>query len=548
MKTARVKPSSERAIRGGFRLRRGVALALLVILGITAAFATGCDRRGDRPRVLVIGLDGATFDVIDPLLEEGVLPNLAALIDRGSSATLQTIFPVMSPPAWTSAVTGVNPGKHNIFDFFHLSKTGPGALLTSSLDRRAHPLWKVLNDEGYKTGVMNIPMTFPPDKVDGFFISGFPFGQATSGFTYPVSLEAELIEDAASIGLDRYPLDPFGESIQPGREGVLLAHFKATFEAHKTAAKRLLREEDWDLFWVVFTGTDKVQHFYWKFADEKHPDYTRTKGALFGSAIRDFWIRVDGAVGEFLEIAGPETDVIVMSDHGFGPIYSELRVSNWLNEEGFGPGADGTTEMSAFSPGPFGGLVRVNQRGRDYQGRVEPGEDSDRVKQAVRERLAGIVDPVTGAPMIERVFTREEVYSGPYTKNAPDILFLEAPTYFIGRGDVGDATGIVGPPSYSFSAYHRPDGIILAAGPHFPPSAGRPELSILDVTPTIYWLFDVEQPVDIDGAVRSELVGPEALAARPPVVGDLEIVIPPYEVRDGADAVRERLETLGYVQ
>ena len=547
--TARVRVPGRRPGPGaGPPAGAGVVRSFLVLLLAALVVLSGCGGRGGRPRVLVIGLDGGSFGVIDPLLAEGVLPNLAALMGRGSSATLETIFPVVSPPAWTSATTGVNPGRHNIFDFFHLSRTGPNALLTSSLDRRAHPVWRVLNEEGYRTGILNIPMTFPPDKVDGFFVAGFPYGQATSGFTYPPALEEELNRDARALGLPGFPLDPFGESIRPGREGALLAHFKATLEAHQTSAKRLMTEEKWDLFWVVFTGTDKVQHFFWKFADENHPEYNRTKGALFGKAIREFWIRIDEIVGEMVALAGPDTDVIVMSDHGFGPIYRELRMSRWLQSEGFVEDGDSGPRWEAFSPGPFGGLVRVNQKGRDYQGRIAPGAASDSVVSGVRHKLESLVDPATGARIVEKVFARDEIYSGPYVENAPDLLFLEAPTYFVGRGDGEQSPAVFGPPSYTFSGYHRPEGILIAAGPHFPARGERSRLSILDVTPTLYWLFGVDQPVDLDGSVPPDLVGGDALAKRPVVVSEREVTIPPWEADRDADAIREQLETLGYVQ
>ncbi len=508
----------------------------LFVAGLALIALGGCGGR-ERPRVLVIGLDGATFAVVDSLLASGSLQNLAALRDRGSCAVLETILPAISPPAWTSATTGVNPGQHNIFDFCHLSKTGPQALLTSALDRRARPVWSFLNEAGVHTGIMNIPLTFPPDRVDGFFISGFPFGSATSGFTYPKELEARLGE---------YPLDLFGESLPRGREEVLLAHFRHTLERHAEVAKRLMHEEEWDLFWVVFTGTDKVQHFYWKYADPEHPEYDAEDAARYGNAIRDMFVRVDAVIGELVAEAGEDADVIVLSDHGFGPIRRELRLMNWLRAEGFlaSDSTGATRSAEAFSPGPFGGLLRVNQAGRDWRGQVAPGNPSEAVRRRLLQRLDALVEPVSGARLVERAYTREELYTGPYVENAPDLVFMESPAMFVGRGSPGD-TAVFGPPSYTFSGYHRPDGILVAAGPRFRHQEPRTRASILDIAPTLYWLFDVDLPSDLDGEVLAALVQPDSLTKRPPRVGTAKAVIPPT---DQGAADREVLESLGYVR
>ncbi|MGH2570016.1 MAG: alkaline phosphatase family protein, partial [bacterium] len=428
-------------------------------------------------------------------------------------------------------------GKHNIFDFFRMPEGPTPPSLNSALDRRADPVWRVLNEAGLETGIMNIPMTFPPDSVDGFFISGFPYGKITSGIAFPREIEKKIAV---------YPLDPFGESLPPGQEGRLLSVLRQTFDRHAEIAKRLMKEEKWDLFWVVFTGTDKVQHFYWKFADPNHPAYDPLLAGEFGSAIRDFFVRADAVVGELVELAGPDTDVLVLSDHGFGPIYRELRLNTWLAAEGFlQVTEDGLARVDAMAPGPFDGLVCVNKSGRGFPGTL-PAERATDVRDDVRARLERLVDPETGGRVVEEIWAKEDVYDGPYLDNAPDLVFVAEPRYFVGREGTrpGEAWG---PPSYTFSGYHRRNGILLAAGPSFPPNPSRGEYSILDVAPTIYWLFDVDLPRDLDGRVPPGLVGEAALAARPPRIGDRRVVIDPEDAgRD--DGSREAIEALPYVR
>jgi predicted AlkP superfamily phosphohydrolase/phosphomutase len=515
------------------------ALALLA----ACLLAAGCGGR-QAPRVLVIGLDGATFEQMDALLDEGLLPNLAALRARGAGGVLESTVPSVSPPAWATAITGVNPGKHNIYDFYRMAVSSTSGILNTSRDRRAYPVWHFLNDAGFRTGIMNIPMTFPPDSVDGFFISGFPYGSKSTGYTFPKELEEEL---------QPYPLDPFGEGIVAGSEKPFLDQLVYTFERQSTEAKRLLAEEDWDLFWVVFTSIDKSQHFFWKFSDPEHPAYDAGLAEQFGPVIRDFYIRADRVVGEMLEIAGPQTNVIVLSDHGMGPVYRELRMWNWLRQRGFfrpDTTGGGRHWLEAYPPGPFADALRISIAGRDPGGQIPRGEASE-VRERLVTDLSSLVDPATGAKFVEKIFVREQLYDGPWVENAPDIVFLETRGGFSGRGTI--ETGVpqlplFGPPSYSFSAYHRPEGILIAAGPDFTVDSERRTYSILDIAPTIYWLFRMPQPVDLDGTVPAALVGEEALASRPVRTGEDHAVMGEEDAAEIPEGSREVLETLGYVQ
>jgi predicted AlkP superfamily phosphohydrolase/phosphomutase len=386
-------------------------------------------------------------------------------------------------------------------------------------------------------------MTFPPDSVDGFFISGFPYGSSTTGYTYPPELEEEL---------QPFPLDPFGEGIYPGAEEPFLRRLQETFERHSQEARRLLREKDWDLFWVVFTGIDKSQHFFWKFQDPEHPLYDEGLAERYGPVIRDFYIKADRVIGEMLEEVGPETNVIVMSDHGMGPVVREIRMWNWLREEGFFfPDTTGGQRhfLEAYPPGPFANQLRVSIAGRDPGGQIVRGEVKE-VRERLIAKLRKAVDPETGQPVAERVYRSDELYDGPYVDNGPDVVFLETYGMFAGRGTVETGppqTPLFGPVSYTFSGFHRPEGILLAAGPDIARDPERRTFSILDITPTIYWLFRTELPGDLDGTVPPELVGADALAARPVVMGEARAVVRPDEVTV-PEGSREVLETLGYVQ
>ncbi|PYK24434.1 MAG: phosphodiesterase, partial [Verrucomicrobia bacterium] len=153
------------------------------------------------PKVVVIGLDAATWTVIRPWMAEGKMPNLAKLMKAGVSGTLESILPPITPPAWTSFMTGKNPGKHGIFHFVETEHGGYAMNYANATSRRSPTVWKLLNNAGYSVGTMNIPFTYPPEPLNGFQISGMDTPSETSPFIHPPELREELVKHLGGIQL-----------------------------------------------------------------------------------------------------------------------------------------------------------------------------------------------------------------------------------------------------------------------------------------------------------------------------------------------------------
>lgn len=476
---------------------RGVWLAWLWFLGL--ACLVGCGGSAPAPRVVVIGLDGATWDLLDPWIEEGDLPNLEALCRRGAAGTLESVFPPMSPPAWSSAVTGRNVGQHGVFDFWVRPRNSATTVPATSRDRKAEAVWQILSRYGRKVGIINVPLTDPPDEVNGFMIAGFPHLDS-EGFTFPRDLEYRLGD---------YELDAFGEVLEEGREADLRDRLIRNLEARARATLLLMEEGEWDLFWVVFTGPDKMQHFFWRFLDPKHPYYDEEKADEFGTAIRDFWRRVDRVVGEIVSRLDEKTVVVVLSDHGFGPIYKEMRLREWLVGEGYIDWDRG--RVLTYYQGDFGGRVYLNVRGREPHGEVQPGRPYRVLRNEIADRLRVLTDPETGVRPVTEIHFAEDIYSGPHVEEGPDIIFTVLPGYFVVGGEGEPGAPVFGLPSYSFSAYHRRDGIVILAGGPVRSGVNLTPQRIEGVTPTILYLLGEPIPADMDGTVFTEAFVPTCL-------------------------------------
>lgn len=545
-------------------------------------------------RVWVIGLDGATFDLIAPWVEEGKLPTFARLMREGAWGEVRSTIPPITGPAWISFMTGTNPGKHGVFDFTYRRPGTYDFPPVTGENRRQPSLWRILSEAGKRVLVLNVPMTFPAEPVNGLLVSGMP---ATSLITYPKDLAAEihtLIPDYVV-----YP-DPGTAYSDQG-----INEFLDKLDKSITGGLKLWHEmtarEKWDFAMILFNGTDVVQHAMWKFMSPKHPQYDPEKAARYGSAIFDVYRRFDEALAKIMDEMDDETVLWVMSDHGFGPFHQFIHVNTWLIHEGlmglrpnpltqikatmfkmgFSPMAVYNLMMSmglgkfkrevvrgrsqklrylflsfddvdwsrtqAYSLGNIG-QIRINVRGREPQGCVEPGAHYDRVVQDVIERLSKLTDPKTGERVVDEIYHQSQVYNGDAAQDGPDILFLPKRLEYFGFGEYefGDHRVVV-PVERGISGTHRMNGIGMAWGA--PVASARLEKARLeDLAPTILHLIGEPIPSHMDGRPLLEALRPGVLPE--PVSG------PGWQGTDGPidglsaedeEIVRQRLKDLGYV-
>lgn len=554
-------------------------------------------------RVLVIGLDGATFRLIRPWAEAGHLPHMARLLQEGAWGHLRSTVQPSSEQAWASFATGVQNGKHGIYGFV---RRVPGTYQLEYVNgrhQRARTLWRILSDRGRPVIVLNVPMTYPPEPVHGVLIGGLLSPGVHSRFTYPDGLYQEL---QRAIGGYIINVDIERGRLDPATEDLLLNQIHEMIRLRTEATLYLASTRPWDFLAVVYGAPDRVSHKFWKYMDPTHPLYTPQGAARRGEVILDTYRQIDAAIGRLLrELADDETTVFLVSDHGFGPLIGALYLNEWLAEEGYLclegegwwprllrqgaglldvpwlgdlkeqafqvlPGLKGRLHSAmafqgvdwsrtrAYAVGTMGNLY-VNLRGREPGGIVDPGQEYEALREELIAGLRSLRDPRTGAPLFEAVYRREELYHGPYLDLAPDVVGLLDPRYhvaavdwrrrkqgIVARVDEGEMLFVA-----DLSGQHDMQGVLLAWGRNVRPGplAGA---SIVDMAPTILHALGEAVPSSMDGRVLRDLFTKEYLREQP--VRLLEEgeggVQPPREdgySEEEARAIEERLQGLGYL-
>jgi predicted AlkP superfamily phosphohydrolase/phosphomutase len=549
-------------------------------------------------KTFILALDGGTFDVILPLVERGDLPNIGRLMERGSWGRLRSTIHPITPAAWTSFMTGLNPGRHGVYDFVAPEGSGYGFRLTTALTCVEETLWSYLSRLDKRVIAVNLPFTYPPEKVNGVMISGLDAPMARREIASPPEVYDTLVGKFGEYVMDWTM--PVGRRFN-------LAEYKEnlwrTLEFRYESGQYLMTHYPWDCFMLVFNSTDHVQHVFWKAEPEAR------------SIIDETYRRVDGYLGNLLGELDEDTTVLIVSDHGAGPIERVFYLDRWLEQEGYlvlsrsalSPGSllvrlarkgrtllrrhlpvslkkllryalPGTrdrvetliatrnvewSKVKAYSSGYYGNIY-INRQGDKPKGSVSAGE-YDLLCSEISDKLMQIEDPATGERIVERVYRKDDIYSGEQVRYAPDLIikwrdystYTEKGLEAASGGDTGslfaDRTLNVESSDYPLTGTHRIDGIFIAAGRAMRKSGEIESLSILDLFPTILHSLGQPIPDDRDGRVIEEIFDPGYFAEHPPDSVPATRVPPKRNGEDGGlnedeeAAIAERLKGLGYL-
>ncbi|MEW6742522.1 MAG: tetratricopeptide repeat protein [Planctomycetota bacterium] len=294
----------------------------------------------DSPRVIVVGIDGAEWDIINPLIDAGKLPNLARLKREGVHGVLRSFEPMLSPIIWTSIATGKLPEKHGIGWFMVQSEETGNRLPVTSSVRKCKALWNILTEADLSSGVLGWWATYPAETVNGFIVTDFiayhNFGvtgqdvKSDLGKTYPLDLIEEIAPDLAAPEALTYDSVRWFADVTVAEFEIArskgydfpepLSHFLhilATARSYTTIGTRLYQQRAPEFFAVYYEGVDSVSHLFMKHADPPMPDVSEESRRKFGHLVTAFYEYQDEALGRYLELAGKNTYVIVVSDHGF---------------------------------------------------------------------------------------------------------------------------------------------------------------------------------------------------------------------------------------
>jgi len=532
-----------------------------------------------RAKVVLIGLDGATFAVLDHLMSDGVMPFLRAWSSGGVRAVLRSTSHPLTPIAWTTLMTGRQPGNHGVFDFVRADFDGPqpGYVLGTSADVRVETLWAMASRHGRRVTCLNFPSMFPPPAIDGFVVPGFVPWQYMSRAVHPRDLYARL-KNLPDFNRKQLALD--WDIERKALQGLSENEFEDWIQFHTAREAQwfsitqfLMREEPCELTAILFDGVDKLQHLCYHLLDPSlAPRYTSEWALRIRSLCLDYFRQLDRFIGEIVEAAGHLAQVFIASDHGFHAASDQIFYANvWLEKQGYfswkedapldhegrltlegHAGPDTLIDWSrtvAFALTASSNAIWIRRKRNGSVGVSD--EEYPSVCKRLVDGLTTLTDPVTGERLVQRVMTREEAFPGAAVNDAPDLTLVLSDYSFL---SVLRTDSVVKPRRLPYGTHH-PAGIFMAAGSGIRRGVELAPFSIVDITPTLLHALELPLSSDLDGAPMTAAFEPSWLAAHP--VRYEKGVEAPVQTSSGPSPslgneadheILRRLKALGYVE
>ncbi len=499
------------------------------------------------PKVLIIGLDGATWDLMKPLTEKGKLPTLRKLIDEGVHGDLESTITPSTGLAWVSFATGKNPGKHGCYDFNIPKKSLSNIKTITTKDIQGSTFYEILSENGKKCIIINLPCSYPP-RINGIVITSLM--TQSDNCIFPRDLINEVPE------LKNYRIFP-DVSLHERRKIIEYVNDIRELERNRFECAKILFKKDWDFFFILFSGTDWIQHDM----------FAELISGLWddNSAPIKLYEEIDGYIGWFVDNAPQNTYIFLVSDHGFKAYKKAFYINAWLRKEGFlkvEQKSKRKTSSSKFEVesekvasklinikvpvfllkhlswiAPFYykfkkylpinpkveicpklsdsvaysiastirsnfGSIYINDKKRFIDGKVEI-ENYEKVREEIINKLKMLKDPKTWENVIKKVWKKEELYFGDNLEIGPDIFFMLSDEYQVRSGLF--APQIFNYKLVEYSSGHALYGIFLAYGPDIRKRIEIKNVRIYDIAPTILHVFGIAIPRDMDGRVLKEI-------------------------------------------